>query len=345
MLLAALAPAAMAQSNSAPTSAAQATHAGPTLEEVSKLLKANLPGISAEQLDRKAVMGLIHELGPKVSIVSPAADTSKAATIADQRVFDKSFGYIGVAAITANLPDTFRAAFQQLGQTNAARIKGLVLDLRFAGGADYAAAAKVADCFLNSDHPLLDWRTGSAHATLKADAITIPLAILVNAETTGAAEALAAVLRDNSAGLVIGSQTPGAAYVYKEFPLSNGSQLRVAVADVAFGDGKTLPQGVAPDIEINTSAADEKAYMQNPFAILHQAAIAKRGFANAAPEEPRLNEVSLIRRHKSGDDNAAPDLRDAPDLADPAPVVADPALARALDLLKGLAVVQPNRPG
>ena len=117
------------------------------------------------------------------------------------------------------------------------------------------------------------------------------------------------------------------------------------MADVAFGDGKTLPQGVAPDIDISTSAADEKAYMQNPFATLHQVATAKSGRANAAPEEPRLNEVSLIRRHKNGDDNAAPDLRDAPDVPEPAPVVADPALARALDLLKGLAVVQPNRPG
>jgi hypothetical protein len=32
-------------------------------------------------------------------------------------------------------------------------------------------------------------------------------------------------------------------------------------------------------------------------------------------------------------------------MAEPPPVVADPVLARALDLLIGLAVVQPNRPG
>ncbi len=343
--LGALAPVAMAQTNAIPAVATDSTNEGPTLEEVSKLLKANLPGTSAAQLDRQAVMGLIHELGPKVSIVAPEADDSKAASITDARVFDKSFGYIGVAAVTANLPGAFRAAYQQLGQTNSAKIKGLVLDLRFAGGTDYAAAAKVADCFLNSDHPLLNWQTGSARATLKADAITAPLAILINSETTGAAEALAAVLRDNNTGLIIGSQTPGAASVYKDFPLSNGSKLRVAVADVAFGDGKTLPQGVAPDIAINASAADEKAYMQNPFAALHQATTGRSGRGIAATEEPRLNEVSLIRRHKNGDDTAAPDMRDAPDVPDPAPTVADPALARALDLLKGLAVVQPNRPG
>jgi C-terminal processing protease CtpA/Prc len=261
-------------------------------------------------------------------------------------VFDESFAYVRVAAVTASLPEAFRAAYQQIIETNKAKIKGLVLDLRFAGGLDYAAAAKLADSFLSSDRPLLDWQTGSAHATVKADAITLPVAILVNSQTTGAAEALTSVLRDADVGLILGGQTAGQASIFKEFPLRDGAKLRVAVAPVSFGAGKTLPHGVTPDIAVNTSLEDERAYLQNPYNDLHpppavRAAIA----AKVVSEEPRLNEVELIREHNNGDAPDQTPARNTPDVTETVPAVADPALGRALDLLKGLAVVQPNRPG
>jgi hypothetical protein len=192
----------------------------------------------------------------------------------------------------------------------------------------------------------VNWQTGSAHATLKADAITIPVAILVNSQTAGAAEALAAVLRDNEVGLILGGETAGQASIYKEFPLRDGSKLRVAVAPVGFGVGKTLAHGVTPDIAINASLEDERAYLQDPFKDLHPPPASKTtAAAKEFADEPRMNEVELIREHRDGD---APDqipARNTPEAAEPPPVVADPALARALDLVIGLAVVQPNRPG
>jgi carboxyl-terminal processing protease len=318
----------------------------PSFQEVYQILSTNLEGVNSNELDQAAVLGLIHQLEPRVSLAVGEAGSAKAAPLAEARVFDESLAYVRVGAVTSHLAEDFRAAYHQMTETNQGKIKGLVLDLRFASGSDYAAAAKLADCFLSSEHPLLDWQTGSAHATLKTNAITIPAAILVNAQTVGAAEALAAVLRDTEVGLILGSQTPGQASVFKEFPLSNGSKLRVAVAAVSFGAGKTLPQGVTPDIALNTSLEDERAYLQDPYKILHPPEVAKTdAAAKEAPEEPRLNEVGLIRRHKNGDDADEAPARDTPDVPDAAPTVADPALGRALDLLKGLAVVQPNRPG
>ncbi len=305
-----------------------------------------MAGINADELDRAAVKGLVHELGPRVSLEEADATSSSATPLAEARVFDSSFAYFRAAAVTGNLPEAFRASYHEMTVTNKSKIKGLVLDLRFAGGYDYAAASKLADSFLSSDHPLLNWQTGSAHATLKADAITIPVAILVNSETAGAAEALAAVLRDNEVGLVLGGQTVGQASIFKEFPLRDGSKLRVAVAPVSFGAGKTLPHGVTPDIAVNTSLEDERAYLQNPFKILHPSLIAKMdAAAKAFADEPRMNEVELIREHRDGDAPDQTPARNTPVVAEPALVVADPALARALDLLIGLAVVQPTRPG
>jgi hypothetical protein len=318
----------------------------PSFEEVYQLLSTNLEGVSAAELNNTAVQGLIHQLEPRVSLVSAEAGSSSAAPLAEERVFDGSYAYFRVGSVTSNLPAAFRAAYQRMSETNKSKLRGLVLDLRFADGFDYAAAAKLADCFLSSDHPLLDWQTASARATLKADAITLPVAILVNAQTAGAAEALAAVLRDNDVGLILGGQTAGQASVFKEFSLRDGGKLRVAVAPVSFGAGKPLPHGVTPDIAINTSQEDERAYLHAPYKILHPPPVAKAdAAAKAAEEQPRLNEVELIREHRAGNDANEPSARNAIDQPEPAPLVADPALARALDLLKGLAVVQPNRPG
>jgi Peptidase family S41 len=312
--------------------------------EVYQILSTNLEGVTANELDHAAVVGLVHELGPRVGLVTAGAENSAISALAEARVFDNAFAYFRVASVTSTLPDAFRTAYKQMTETNKSKIKGLVLDLRFADGFDYAAAAKLADCFLSSEHPLLDWQSGSAHATLKSDAITIPVTILINSQTVGAAEALAAALRDTDVGLVLGSQTAGQANIFKEFPLYDGSKLRVAVGHVSFGSGKPLTNGLVPDIAIETSLEDQRSYLQDPYKVLHPPLLSKTENAKAMLDQPRMNEVELIREHNSGEDRSGADVRlsDAPATT---PAVADPALARALDLLKGLAVVQPNRSG
>jgi carboxyl-terminal processing protease len=318
----------------------------PGYDEVYQILRANLDGASPEQLDHAAALGLIHELAPRVSLAAADTATCDCDEAVESRVFDRSFGYIRIEEVASNLPAAFAAAFQQMTETNKTKLKGLVLDLRFAEGIDYAAAAKVADRFLNADRPLLDWQTGSARATAKADSITLPVAILVNSRTAGAAEAIAAVLRDGNVGLILGAQTAGQANVFKDFPLRDGQKLRVAVAPVKFGGDKTLSAGVAPDIAVNTSVKDELAYVDDPYKNLHPAPVSRNSLADsAAVEQPRMNEVELIREHRNGEDGSEAPVRDMIAPSAPSPVVADPVLARALDLLKGLAVVEPNRPG
>jgi hypothetical protein len=337
---------------------AASTAPTPKFDEVFKVLSTNLGGVSAADLDRAAVEGLIAQLGPRVTLVDGSSHNqfgSTAAPVASWRVFDGAFAYLRVADVSGNLPAAFRSTFRQMTETN--KIKGLVLDLRFAGGTDYEAAAKVADCFLNGEHPLLDWHSGSAHSTKKADAIQVPVTILVNCKTTGAAEALAAVLREENVGLILGSATAGQASLYKEFPLSNGEELRVAVASVSLSGGKVLAQGVVPDVAINASLEDQRAQLQDPYLELHSdvasatattnkpAAVAKTATATNGTPRParRFNEAELVREHQAGEDGEGNEIAGAP--APVVPVIADTVLSRALDLLKGLSIVQPNRPG
>jgi C-terminal processing protease CtpA/Prc len=246
------------------------------------------------------------------------------------------------------------AAYRDIAATNKTKIKGVVLDLRFANGTDFAAAAKAADDFLNNEQPLLDWGTNSVHATKKRNAITAPVAILVNHETSGAAEALAAILRDTNVGLLIGSMTAGRANVYKSFALTNGEKLRIATAQIKVADKKVLSAPLKPDIAVEASADDEKAWMTDPYKVLHKPETAKDADADSiatesnsnAPLRRRLNEAELVREQREGlDPDAELAIERPKSKTDDAPVLSDTALLRGLDLLKGLAVVQRQRPG
>src|SRR5256885_4468027 len=85
------------------------------------------------------------------------------------------------------LADQIKLAFNRLDSTN--RLKGVVLDLRFADGQDYSTAASLVDRFLTREQPILDWADGAIHSTAKPDAIPVPVAVLVNRQTAGAAQA------------------------------------------------------------------------------------------------------------------------------------------------------------
>lgn len=322
------------------TGAMAATNDLPKFDEVYKLLRENLPGVTEDELNQAAVKGLIDQLQPKVSLATSDSDTNEP-ILARTEVYDGSFAYLRVGRVGEGLADKARTAYDQMSSTNQSKIKGVVLDLRFATGLDYPAAAATANLFIRDERPLLDWGNGSARATAKTNAISVPVAILVNHQTRGAAEALGAELRDANVGLLLGSPTAGAASVYKEFTLANGSRLRIATSPVKVGSGSELSGELTPDIAVSVPLADEKAYMTNAYAVLHRPELGAGGNPAEAMTNRlrRMNEAELVRQQREGgdaDSDTSIVRRKEPERA----MIADPALNRALDLLKGLAVVQ-----
>jgi C-terminal processing protease CtpA/Prc len=236
----------------------------------------------------------------------------------------------------------------------ANRIKGLVIDLRFAGGKDYAAAVAVANRFFGEEQPLVDWGEGWKKSTAKTNAILLPTAVLVNRKTTGAAEALAGMLRHREVGLLIGTNTAGEASMTREFALKTGHRLRLAVAPVKVADGRELPfSGIKADIQVEVSPEDELAWFEDAYkappkpAGLAVAAANEAAGPGSTNREPRrrVNEAELVRRSREGQlpDLEPPAANEPSGTTESRPVVHDPALARALDLLKGLAVVHQFR--
>jgi Peptidase family S41 len=321
-----------------------------TLEfkEVFELLRTNVAGLSETELNRVAVDGLLAKVNARAWLVDPAkvsATEADVAPVSSKALFDENYGYIRIAKISARAPEQFTAALEKLLTTN--KIKGLVIDLRYAGGNDYDAAAKVADRFLGSEQPLLDWGQGAAKSTDKTNAFRQPVAILVNHYTTGAAEALAAVLRQKDIGLLLGTNTPGQASITKDFPLKNGSSLRIAVASVKAADGLVVEQ-LKPDIQVDVNPEDERAYFMDAYKVLPRAT-ASGGLTNLTSvtitnkPRKRMNEAELVRMLRAGESPDDENVKSARPVEAPKPLITDPALARAIDLLKALAVVRQTR--
>jgi len=316
-------------------------------KEVFELIRANAAGVSEAELNRAAVDGLLAKVNARAWLVDPAkaaASDGHAAPVSSSALFDESYGYIRITRLGSRLPEQFAAALAQLQATN--KIKGLVIDLRYAGGNDYDAAAKVADRFLGSEQPLLDWGQGSAKSTDKTNAFRQPVAVLVNHYTSGAAEALAAVLRQKDIGLLIGTNTPGQASITKDFPLQNGSILRIAVASVKAGDGQVVEQ-LKPDIQVAVNPEDERAYFLDAYKVLPRST--SGGITNLASvtitnkPRKRMNEAELVRMLRDGESPEDETAKTARPTEPPKPLITDPALARAIDLLKALAVVRQTR--
>jgi hypothetical protein len=320
----------------------------PDFKEVYDLVRAHLAGMSEGQLNRTAVEALVSALGPRVSVVTNAAANTagEGALVSKSSVFEGDILYVRVARVGDGLANAIRAAWNKPGTTNT--LKGVALDLRYAGGDDYAAAAAAADLFVKKDQPLLNWGSGMARSKEKSDAIGLPVAVLVNRQTAGAAEALAAALRETGAGLILGSRTAGQAMVAQEFPLSNGQRLRIATAPIQLGDGSALSEGgLKPDVAVEVSPEDERAYYGDAFKatdltnLLGSTGLSLTNQAsgtNHAARRPRFNEAELVRERREGLSEA--DLTAIRGREPERPMVQDPALARALDLLRGLTLVR-----
>ncbi len=329
---------------------AEVTNAAPDFKEVYDLIRANLAGVSDADLNQAAVQGLIEQLHAKVALVSGPNDSTsvpEAPVAVQSAMYDGGIGRLRINGVVDGLAEKLAAAEKDLAATNTNALKGLILDLRFAGGTDYPAAVSAANLFIAKEMPLLDWGTGVVPSKANSDALTLPVIVLVNKQTSGSAEALAAILRADDHAVILGSPTAGETTVGKNFPLKDGRYLRIAMASVKLADGETLSSaGIKPDIRVSVKPDEEKVYFNDPYKDFAAATAGGPGTNTVGRISQRLSEADLIRERKErpGMDLEYMPLPDdetdaagaAARIAKQKPVVHDPVLARALDLVKGI---------
>jgi hypothetical protein len=333
---------------------AAASDTAPDFKQVYELLRANLAGVTDAELNSTAVKGLLAQLHGRASLIKGPAETtiSQGGTESiKSAVLESNVAYLRVEQVGDGLANQLDAAYHALTATN--KVAGMALDLRFADGNDYAAAVATAELFMTKKMPLLEWGNGAQDSQPAREPIPGPLVVLVNGGTSGAAEALAAALREADAGLIIGNPTAGLAMTTKDFPLKNGERLRIAMNPVKLGNGVVISR-VSPDIAVTVSLDDERRYLKNPYATLAQnenrSGVPTNNFL---PFVDHTSEADLVRQKLKGvDDSGITKAKDGDNSGatvpprgkgSQKPVIQDPTLARTLDLIKGLAIVHESR--
>jgi len=202
--------------------------------------------------------------------------------VAKSTMVETNVAYLRIDQTEKNLPDEISSALTALETTND--LTGIVLDLRFATGSDSDDVKPVES--------LLEGKK-------------LPLAILVNAQTSGATVTLAEDLREADAGLVFGTATAN----------------------------------LQPDISISVNANDEKNFIENPYGMT-ETNVNYGADTNFLPfgDIDHTTEADLVRdKVKDGDEddttgsgNPAPPQR---------PFIRDPVMARGVDFIKGVAAL------
>jgi carboxyl-terminal processing protease len=180
---------------------------------------------------------------------------------------EKKIGYIRLSRFSDYTVRDFRRALVELGGQG---INGLILDLRFSPGGLLRTAVSIAEMFIKDGVITIirDRKEGEvyqAHGDGKF--LQLPLVCLVNGETAGTSEVLAASLQDHHRATIVGERTRGKGYIHNSIPIGDG-QVTVPFALFYRANGRKLDRmdvpgrpsdewGVFPDqgYEVKLSAA------------------------------------------------------------------------------------------
>ena len=195
-------------------------------------------------------------------------------------MIDESIGYVKVEALTKGKSQEIAAKIKSLEKSGA---KKILLDLRNCAEGDESEGVATANLFLN--HGTITYLQGQKfpreafNADPAKDITSLPVAVLVNRGTSGAAEIVAAAILENARGDVVGDKTFGDGSVQKTIDLPDGGALILSVAKYYSPSGKAIQdaaitpnvlvadasdESVGPDDEDSTPAPDQEATPKNP---------------------------------------------------------------------------------
>jgi len=294
--------------------------------ETNYLSKEVLEG-SARQ---KALLeGLVSRLAPGASLVSDTEKPKEPIPFLAE-ILDERAGYIRPGAMNADALTQMDAALENFASK---AMPALILDLRaIPGGSEFDMAAGFAKRFCPKGSILFTIEKPNAKQerilTSDKDAVfTGILVVLVDSDTSGAAEALAASLRTNASAMIVGMTTTGGAVEFAEFPLGGGRMLRVAVAQVIVpGAGALFPEGVKPDISVSLDPEIQSRIFKRS----QEQGVSQFVFDI---ERPRLNEAALLA-------NTNPEITGTNDGDNAGDSLRDIVLQRAVDLVTAITFYQ-----
>jgi carboxyl-terminal processing protease len=135
---------------------------------------------------------------------------------------------------------------------------GMVLDLRGDPGGFISAADDVITQFVTSGETFeTHGRNGANRHQVGSEhrAPTLPLVVLVDANSASASEIVAGSLQVHHRAKLVGTTTYGKGSVQEDFVLSDGSDIHLTVERWFLPDGQTIDhKGLSPDVAVKLAS-------------------------------------------------------------------------------------------
>src|SRR5215469_16284749 len=174
------------------------------------------------------------------------------------KMMEDGIGYVKAEALTKGKAQEIASKIKALERSGA---KKILLDLRNCAEGEETEGIAVANLFLN--HGTITYLQGQkfpkeAFNADTAKVITsLPVAVLVNKGTAGAAEIVAAAILENARGDVVGDKTFGDGSVQKLIELPDGGALILSVAKYYSPEGKAIQDAaVTPNVVVADTSDD-----------------------------------------------------------------------------------------
>lgn len=171
----------------------------------------------------------------------------------DYEIKEDSIAYISIYGFNANLNQLFhKAVIDILGKGS----RGLVIDLRNNPGGYLQVAIDMAGWFLPRGTLVVSESTREGinkkfYASGNEALAEMPIVILVNKGSASASEILAGAIRAHKPIKLIGTTTFGKGTVQELTTLSDGSSVKITIANWILPDGTIIDgEGLKPDIVI-----------------------------------------------------------------------------------------------
>lgn len=256
---------------------------------------------------------------------------------------EENIGYIRISSFNEQTQPGLDKAMAKLKEQIGPKLAGFVLDLRNNPGGLLDQAVSVSDTFLEKGREIVSTRgrggkEGDRYTAKPGDvAEGLPVVVLINGGSASASEIVAGALQDHKRAVVMGTQSFGKGSVQTIIPLQGQqSAMRLTTARYYTPSGRSIQQlGITPDIEVQPAKVEELAQV----AQRRREADLPNALRNTDPGAKPAQPPAATTTPAPAAPPPATSNTPAPAAAnDSAPAPVDYQLARALDLLRGIAL-------
>ncbi|MDE5422742.1 S41 family peptidase [Ancylomarina sp. DW003] len=157
-------------------------------------------------------------------------------------MINKHVGYIKLNRFAAKTADEFLKALLELKEQ---KMKDLVLDLRGNGGGFMTAAIKIVDQMFEKDQLIVytDGLKSKRRDNMSTDNGYFKegrVIVLIDEGSASASEIVSGAIQDWDRGLIVGRRSFGKGLVQRQFPLSDGSMIRLTTAHYHTPTGRCI---------------------------------------------------------------------------------------------------------